>query len=69
MKFGYTDIQAYMILGTAPVEGRLSGVVDIPNACSTIYIPTAIFDFDVRPSATGTPHQVRQGLPVPKAAN
>ena len=44
MKFGYTDIQAYMILGTAPVEGRLSGVVDIPNACSTIsatsWIPT-----------------------------
>ncbi len=39
MKFGYTDIQAYIILGTAPVEGRLSGVVDIPNACSTIYIP------------------------------
>ena len=54
MKFGYTDIQAYMILGTAPVEGRLSGVVDIPNACSTIYIPTAIFDFDVRPSKSGS---------------
>mgnify|MGYP001792271387 FL=1 len=36
MKFGYSDIQAYMILGTAPVEGRLSGVVDIPNACSTL---------------------------------
>jgi formamidase len=25
MKFGYTDIQAYMILGSAPVEGRFSG--------------------------------------------
>jgi len=25
-KFGYSDIQAYMILGSAPIEGRLSGV-------------------------------------------
>ena len=50
MKFGYTDIQAYMILGSAPVEGRFSGVVDIPNSCATVYIPRAIFDFDVRPS-------------------
>ena len=24
MKFGYTDIQAYMILGSAPIEGRFS---------------------------------------------
>jgi formamidase len=39
-KFGYSDIQAYMILGSAPTEGRLSGVVDIPNSCSTVYIPT-----------------------------
>ena len=28
-KFGYTGEQAYMILGTAPVEGRVSGIVDI----------------------------------------
>jgi len=69
MKFGYTDIQAYMILETAPVEGRLSGVVDIPNACSTIYIPTAIFDFDVRPSKSGKPHQVKPGVPVPRSSN
>ncbi|SHK69292.1 formamidase [Pseudonocardia thermophila] len=67
-KFGYSDIQAYMILGAAPIEGRLSGVVDIPNSCSTVYIPTAIFDFDVRPSATG-PHKIDpgQGVPVAKA--
>jgi formamidase len=69
MKFGYSDIQAYMILGSAPVEGRLSGVVDIPNACSTIYIPRAIFDFDVRPSTSGKPHQVKQGIKVPRSAN
>ncbi len=63
-KFGYSAIQAYMILGAAPIEGRLSGVVDIPNSCSTVYIPTAIFDFDVRPSANG-PHQVDPGQGVP----
>ena len=65
-KFGYSPEQAYMILGAAPIEGRLSGVVDIPNSCSTVYLPTAIFDFDVRPSADG-PHQVDPGMGVPKA--
>ena len=52
-KFGYTGEQAYMILGTAPVEGRISGIVDIPNACCTVAIPTGIFDFDIRPNASG----------------
>ena len=66
-KFGYSPIQAYMILGAAPIEGRLSGVVDIPNSCSTVYIPTSIFDFDVRPSASG-PHQVDPGMGVPMSS-
>ena len=35
-KFGYTKAQAYSILGTAPVQGHISGVVDIPNACATL---------------------------------
>ena len=52
-KFGYTGAQGYAILGTAPVEGRISGIVDIPNACTTLAIPTAIFDFDVKPGAAG----------------
>lgn len=52
-KFGYTGEQAYMILGTAPVEGRVSGIVDIPNACCTLAIPTKIFDFDIRPNKDG----------------
>ncbi|MFJ9006144.1 formamidase [Streptomyces canus] len=51
--FGYSGEQAYLLLGSAPIEGRLSGVVDIPNACSTLYLPTAIFDFDIRPNAEG----------------
>jgi formamidase len=66
-KFGYTPEQGYMILGAAPIEGRLSGVVDIPNSCSTVYLPTRIFDFDVRPSADG-PFQVDPGMGVPKAS-
>ncbi|MGH1482531.1 MAG: formamidase, partial [Geminicoccales bacterium] len=57
-KFGYTGEQAYMILGTAPVEGRISGIVDIPNACCTLAIPTKIFDFDIRPNKAGPSRQV-----------
>jgi len=69
MKFGYSDIQAYMILGSAPIEGRFSGVVDIPNSCATVYIPRRIFDFDPAPTVAGKPHQVAQGTPVPRSAN
>ncbi|WP_371029542.1 formamidase [Pseudoclavibacter sp. JSM 162008] len=65
-KFGYAPEQAYLLLGSAPIEGRLSGVVDIPNSCSTVYLPTAIFDFDVRPSARG-PHQIDPGMGAPRA--
>ena len=48
-KFGYSGEQAYSILGTAPVQGHISGVVDVPNACATLWIPTEIFDFDINP--------------------
>lgn len=60
-KFGYTGAQAYAILGTAPVEGRISGIVDIPNACATLAIPTEIFSFDVRPGAGPVIPGVAQG--------
>ncbi|MFD9946461.1 formamidase [Nonomuraea sp. NPDC059023] len=52
-QFGYSGEQAYLILGSAPIEGRVSGVVDIPNACCSLYLPTAIFDFDIKPTAEG----------------
>ncbi|MEV4813968.1 formamidase [Micromonospora avicenniae] len=65
-KFGYSPEQAYLILGAAPIEGRFSGVVDIPNSCATVYLPTEIFDVDVRPSATG-PTRVAQGATAPKS--
>ena len=65
-RFGYSPEQVYLILGAAPIEGRLSGVVDIPNACATVYIPTAIFDFPVEPSASG-PVTIDPGMGAPKA--
>jgi formamidase len=52
-RFGYSGEQAYLLLGSAPIEGRISGIVDIPNACCSLYLPTAIFDFDIRPNADG----------------
>ncbi|MFM2420258.1 MAG: hypothetical protein RL385_4981, partial [Pseudomonadota bacterium] len=59
--------QAYAILGTAPVEGRISGIVDIPNACATLAIPTEIFNFDIRPNANGPSVMVPQGIDLAKA--
>jgi formamidase len=58
-KWGYTGEQAYLILGTAPVEGRIGGVVDIPNACCSVFLPTEIFDTDIRPNAEGPRHTDR----------
>ena len=52
-KFGYSGAQALSILGTAPIEGHISGIVDIPNACATLWLPTEIFDFDLKPNADG----------------
>ncbi len=48
---GYTKEQAYLLLGAAPIEGRIGGIVDIPNCCATVGVPTEIFDFDVYPSS------------------
>jgi formamidase len=66
-KFGYSGRQAYTILGTAPVQGHISGVVDIPNACATLYLPTEIFDFDIRPNASGPSKMVKPGVTLPEA--
>jgi len=59
-KFGYTGEQAYIILSTVPVEGRLSGIVDIPNACCTLALPVEVFDRDIRPTAEG-PKLIKRG--------
>jgi formamidase len=49
-KFGFTGEQAYLLLSCAPIEGRLSGIVDVPNACCTLALPTAIFDKSILPT-------------------
>ncbi len=67
-KFGYTGAQALSILGTAPVEGHISGVVDIPNACATLWLPTEIFDFDMKPNADGPKIMVKQGFDTAKTS-
>lgn len=36
--------QAYLLLSCCPCEGRISGIVDSPNAVATLAIPIAIFD-------------------------
>ena len=63
-KFGYSKAQAYAILGTAPVQGHISGVVDIPNACATLWLPTDIFDFDIMPGADGPEDNLDDSLDV-----
>ncbi|XP_020676721.1 uncharacterized protein LOC110095497 [Dendrobium catenatum] len=50
-KFGYSKEQAYLLLSCCPCEGRISGIVDAPNAVATIAIPIAIFDQDIRPKS------------------
>jgi len=64
-KFGYTKAQAYAILGTAPVQGHISGVVDIPNACATLWLPTGIFDFDINPNEAGPVKHIESGVDIP----
>ncbi|MHB1238700.1 MAG: acetamidase/formamidase family protein, partial [Gallionella sp.] len=64
-KFGYTKAQAYSILGTAPVQGHISGVVDIPNSCATLWLPTQIFEFDISPNASGPVKFITGGDDIP----
>ncbi len=64
-KFGYSGRQGYSILGTAPVQGHISGVVDVPNSCATLWLPTEIFDFDINPSAAGPVKHIDGSVDVP----
>lgn len=54
-KFGYTKEQVYLLLSCCPCEGRLSGIVDAPNAVATLAVPIAIFDQDIRPQKQSVP--------------
>ena len=66
-KFGYSGEQVYSILGTAPVQGHISGVVDVPNACATLWIPTEIFDFDINPGMAGPTRFLDGSVVLPTA--
>ena len=44
----YTTI-VYLLLSCCPCEGRISGIVDVPNAVATLAVPLAIFDRNVLP--------------------
>lgn len=50
---GYTREQAHLLLSAAPVESHVAAIVDSPNACVTMGLPTAIFDRDINPHPDG----------------
>ncbi|GAA5852531.1 hypothetical protein JCM8547_002532 [Rhodosporidiobolus lusitaniae] len=52
-KLGYTIEQAHLLLSAAPVESHVAAIVDVPNACVTMSLPTQIFDRDILPSGMG----------------
>ena len=66
-KFGYSPAQGYAILGCAPVQGHISGVVDIPNSCATLWLPTDIFDFDIKPNSDGPIKHLDGSIDIPLA--
>jgi formamidase len=37
-------------------------VVDIPNACATLWLPRYIFGFDIMPSAAGPAKHIKGGI-------
>lgn len=49
-RFGYSDYQIYLLMSCAPIQGHVAGIVDIPNACTTLGLPVDIFDFDIMPT-------------------
>lgn len=53
-RFGYDDYQIYLMLSCIPIEGHIAGIVDIPNACTTIGLPMDIFEFDISPGVEAT---------------
>lgn len=48
-RFGFDGEQAYALLAAAPVDGRLSCMLEHPNVCCTLAIPQRIFDFEIGP--------------------
>ncbi|VAI50942.1 unnamed protein product [Triticum turgidum subsp. durum] len=59
-RFGYSKEQVYILLSCCPCEGRISGIVDAPNAVATLAIPTVIFDQDIKPKRLGNGPKLRR---------
>ena len=51
--------------GTTGADLNGSGVVDVPNACATLWLPTQIFDFDINPSAAGPTKHIDGSIQMP----
>jgi formamidase len=49
-QLGWSREQCYLLLGAAPIEGRIGGIVDIPNCATSVAVPLAIFDRDILPA-------------------
>jgi len=56
-KIGYTREQAYILLSAAPIESHVGALVDSPNACVTLAIPTGIFEHNILPNPDGFPRR------------
>jgi formamidase len=67
-KFGWTGEQIYLMLSVIPCEGRIAGIVDVPNACATISIPLDVFtDTDLEPHLDAVvPRKDRGQVPIAK---
>jgi len=63
-QFGYTEYQIYLLLSCCPCEGRISGIVDVPNAVATLAVPLAIFNRDVRPKEGEVLQALASGVSV-----
>ena len=55
------------IRSSAPRRARATsrGVVDVPNACATLWLPTEIFDFDIMPSSAGPIKHIKGDIQMP----
>jgi formamidase len=49
------------------VQGHISGVVDIPNACATLWLPTDIVELDIMPGSNGPTKYFDGSVDVPLA--
>ena len=57
-RFGYSDYQVYLLLSCAPIQGHIAGIVDIPNACTTLGLPMDIFDIDISPTGKAKKREI-----------